>query len=494
MTQTVPTARIRIGNDAPIHPSGGFVLYWMITARRTRYNFGLERAVEHASALKKPLIILEALGVSTPHASDRLHGFVLDGMADNAKKLARRRVLYHPYMELHPGAGRGLLGALAEESCVVVTDWYPAFVVSRRVAEAARRVKVRLEEVDSNGLLPLAASDRFYNRAVDFRRHLQRIVLAGLPTIAQVDPLAGKRLPVLDALPQSILHRWPAMTLRRLQGRAGGLATLPIDHRVTVTALKGGSIAAEQALERFLGQRLQRYEERNQPQVEATSGLSAYLHFGHLSAQEAFIRITAREGWSPGHLGSRATGARAGFWGLTAPAEAWLDQLVTWRELGFNACHIRDDADRYDSLPEWALTTLAVHARDPRPQRYDPDQLAGAATHDPLWNAAQRQLLREGVIHNYLRMLWGKKILQWSEDPESALVVMRELNDRYALDGRDPNSLSGIFWTLGRYDRPWGPERPIFGKVRYMSSKNTARKVRVQDYLRRYAAAEEGSS
>ncbi len=487
---SVPTTRIRLCNDAPLKPSGDYVLYWMTAARRTRYNFALQRAVEHASALNKPLVILEALGLGYPYASDRLHAFILDGMADNARKLARRRVLYHPYVEPLPDAGRGLIRALAERSCVVVTDWYPAFVIPRLVAAAAGQLDVRLEEVDSNGLLPLAAADRYFKRAVDFRRHLQRVVLHGLPQIAAVDPLARKRLPVLRALPSSILKRWPAASPQMLQGKPDQLAKLPMDHSVRPTDLKGGPRAAEQALEVFLRSRLHRYDQRNQPQAEVTSGLSAYLHFGHLSAQEAFARVTSQENWSPERLGSRVSGARAGFWGLSAPAEAWLDQLVTWRELGFNACHMRDDADQYDSLPDWALTTLALHARDPRPQQYDFDQLANAATHDALWNAAQRQLLREGVIHNYLRMLWGKKILQWSTDPQIALTVMLELNDRYALDGRDPNSLSGIFWTLGRYDRAWGPERPIFGKVRYMSSKNTRRKLRVQDYLRRYDDAQ----
>ena len=167
-------------------------------------------------------------------------------------------------------------------------------------------------------------------------------------------------------------------------------------------------------------------------------------------------------------------------------AEAFLDQLVTWRELGFNGCHFRADHGEYGYLPEWARTSLQAHAGDPRPVLYRLEDFAAAATHDPLWNAAQRQLLREGRLHNYLRMLWGKKILEWSDSPQQALAVMIELNNRYALDGRDPNSYSGIAWCLGRYDRPWGPERPILGKIRYMSSANTARKLRVKGYLHRY--------
>jgi deoxyribodipyrimidine photo-lyase len=146
-------------------------------------------------------------------------------------------------------------------------------------------------------------------------------------------------------------------------------------------------------------------------------------------------------------------------------------------------CVFRKDYAQYESLPDWAKATLLTHETDRRPYLYNKDALEDALTHDPVWNAAQRQLLREGRIHNYLRMLWGKKILEWSLSPREAVEVMIEFNNKYALDGRDPNSYSGIFWCLGRYDRPWGPERPIFGKVRYMSSKNTARKLRIQDYL-----------
>jgi deoxyribodipyrimidine photo-lyase len=164
-----------------------------------------------------------------------------------------------------------------------------------------------------------------------------------------------------------------------------------------------------------------------------------------------------------------------------------LDELITWRELGFNLAWQRTDYDRYESLPDWAQSTLAKHARDRRPKLYDLAQFERAETHDPLWNAAQRQLVCEGRIHHYLRMLWGKKILEWSATPQDALAVMIELNNKYALDGRDPNSYSGVFWVLGRYDRAWGPERPIFGKIRYMSSENTTRKLHVAGYLAKYA-------
>ena len=160
---------------------------------------------------------------------------------------------------------------------------------------------------------------------------------------------------------------------------------------------------------------------------------------------------------------------------------------MTWRELGYVFCARRADYASFDSLPEWALATLSAHARDPRPQLYTTAEFQAAATHDPLWNAAQRQLLRQGRIHNYLRMLWGKKILEWSPSPRAALDTLIELNNRFALDGRNPNSYSGLFWTLGRFDRPW-PERAVFGSVRCMTSDSTARKLDVEPYLRRFAA------
>jgi deoxyribodipyrimidine photo-lyase len=474
-------------NAAPVRADGAFVLYWMVAQRRVGWNFALDRALEWVRELGRPLVVLEALDVDYPWASDRLHRFVLDGMADTARRLRGKPVLYYPYVEPTRGAGRGLLRALAAEAAVCVTDDVPAFVLLRLVAAAARRLPVRLEAVDSNGLLPLRAADEAFPTAYSFRRFLQRTLPQHLGERPAADPLARPRLPALRQLPRGVTARWPPASLALLGGDPAALASLPIDHAVPAVGTRGGTAAARRALERFVGERLPRYvEDRHHPDIEGASGLSPYLHFGHLSAHEAFARVAARGRWSPAALIATATGSRADWWGMSAPAEAFLDQLVTWRELGFNMCAHRADHDAFESLPAWALRTLARHARDRRPVRYATDRLTRAETHDPLWNAGQTQLAREGRLHNYIRMLWGKKILEWSERPQDALAVMIELNNKYALDGRDPNSSSGIFWVLGRYDRPWGPERPIFGTVRYMSSENTARKLRVREYLRRY--------
>jgi deoxyribodipyrimidine photo-lyase len=219
-----------------------------------------------------------------------------------------------------------------------------------------------------------------------------------------------------------------------------------------------------------------------------TSGLSPWLHFGHVSVHRLFRDVAAAEGWAPHRLGSGTSGAKEGWWGMSPAAEAFLDELVTWRELGFNMCSHAADYDRFEALPDWARRTMAEHADDPRPHRYDLATLEAARTHDPLWNAAQRELVAEGRMHNYMRMLWGKKVYEWSRSGAEALETLIHLNNKYAVDGRDPNSYAGICWVLGRYDRAWGPERPIFGKLRYMSSENTRRKLHLDRYLARHGA------
>jgi len=482
----VPEIRVRARNTAPLRPGGDFVLYWMIAYRRLSWNFALDRTVELARQLKRPLVIFEALRCDYPWASDRIHRFVLDGMAEHARVLADSPVLYFPYIEPKPAAGKGLLAALAKRACAVVTDDFPEFFLPRMIESAAPKLTVRLEVVDSNGLLPLRAATAPYPTAFAFRRFLQKQLPAYLGDLPAADPLGKLKLPRLVALPPEITKRWPLIDIAVLE-KPDSLAAWPIDHRVTPAAIRGGDTTARTTLRRFLSERLADYADlRNEPDQEATSGLSPYLHFGHISSHEIFHELMKQENWSDRKLALRPSGSGEGWWGVRPPAEAFLDQLVTWREVGFNAAAHLKAHDTYESLPEWARRTLARHARDERTNVYTLRDFAGACTHDPLWNAAQRQLVREGRLHNYVRMLWGKKILEWSRAPQDALEIMIELNNRYALDGRDPNSYSGIFWCLGRYDRPWGPERPVFGTVRYMSSENTARKFSVKGYLQEY--------
>ncbi|MCB9558046.1 MAG: deoxyribodipyrimidine photolyase [Deltaproteobacteria bacterium] len=455
----------------------------MIAARRTRYSFALQHAVQRASELNCGLVVLEALRCDYPWASDRFHGFVVDGMRDNARALAPTGARYLPYLEPEPKAARGLIAALARHAALVVTDDFPCFFLPRMVAAAARQLDVRLEQVDGNGLYPLRATERLFTTAASFRRHLQKELLPHLVAFPAADPLAGVALAQCQ-LPAEIAARWPAADL----AQRDLLSRLPIDHRVARCAMPGGANAATQRLRAFVESRLADYPEaRNHPDLDGQSGLSPYLHFGHLSAHEVFNEVMDHVGWSLDRISPKASGSRNGWWGASPAAEALIDQLVTWRELGFNRCAHDENYAAYEALPPWALQTLAKHRDDPRPRLYDRAAFEHAQTADPLWNAAQRQLRQEGSIHNYLRMLWGKKILHWSPSPQDALATMIELNNKYALDGRNPNSYGGIFWVLGRFDRAWGPERAVFGKVRYMSSENTARKIKLKRYLERFA-------
>jgi deoxyribodipyrimidine photo-lyase len=404
-------------------------------------------------------------------------------------------VTYFPYVEPSPGAGRGLLETLARSACVVVTDEFPCFFLPRIVSAAATRLDVCLEVVDSNGLIPLAAPDHAFTTAASFRRFVQRTLPAHLNAAPRARPLEHVELDALPVLPHDVTSRWTAASGALLGNAASAVKTLAIDHEVAPVPMRGGAHAAQKALETFVADRLPRYGDlHNEPEAAITSRLSPYLHFGHLAAHQVFDRVMRQEGWSKRRIaGKPANGAREGWWGTSPSTEHFLDQLIVWRELGYNMSAKRpDDYDQYASLPTWAQDTLRAHRRDSRPNLYDLATLERGATHDRLWNAAQGQLLREGWFHNYMRMLWGKKILEWSRTPQDALERMIRMMNRWSLDGRDPNSYSGYFWTLGRYDRPW-PERPIFGSVRSMSSSNTARKIAVRKYIATFAPSLTGA-
>lgn len=482
----VPELRVRRLNDELVRANGEYVLYWMIANRRCSSNYSLQRAADWARTLQRPLLILEALRVDYPWASDRLHRFVLQGMADNQAAL-QHVAAYYPYLEREPGEGRGLMAALAARACLVVTDDFPCFFLPRMLRAVARRLDVQLEAVDSNGLLPLRAANQVFPLAHSFRRFLHKALPPHLAQFPLPNPLAEAPLPLLGELPVAITQRWAPVAVVNLHRHAEWVAELPLDHSVGLSPLVGGHLAAQRRLRQFVDQQLDQYGElRNHPDDDASSGLSPYLHFGHIGAHQVFQEVMSHDSWQIRQLSTQPTGSREGWWGASPSVESFLDEFVTWRELGYNLSWQSDQYDKYESLPDWARLTLNEHARDPRPTVYGLPELAAAETHDELWNAAQRQLLREGRMHNYLRMLWGKKILEWSASPQQALAHLIELNNRYALDGRNPNSYSGIFWVLGRYDRAWGPERPIFGKIRYMSSENTARKLRIRRYLAIY--------
>ncbi|MBN2295426.1 MAG: deoxyribodipyrimidine photolyase [Pirellulales bacterium] len=460
----------------------------MTAARRTTWNFALERAVALAQEFHKPLFIVETLNSEQRWCSDRHHAFVLSGMADNKKFCEARDLRYYPFVESQRGETMELIEALAAHSCALVADDFPVKPFTQDATHVAQRIGVSMERVDSNGLLPMRATDRPFPTAYSFRRFLQKTLPDHLLNLPKAKPLARIKLPRLRGLPAEIRRNWPPTPSKLLSADTSALSRLPIDHNVVPARLVGGPSAAGKLLKQFLRRKLAAYpESRNHPDADGTSGLSPYLHLGHISAHEIFVELAKMQKWSPTDLSEKATGKREGWWGMSQASETFLDQLVTWRELGFNMCFNAKDYDKFDSLSDWAKKTLAEHESDRREYIYSSEELEQGRTHDRIWNAAQTQLVREGMLHNYMRMLWGKKILQWSAGPAEALETMIELNNKYALDGQDPNSYSGIFWILGRYDRPWGPERPIFGKIRYMSSDNTARKLKLHQYLDSFA-------
>jgi len=491
MINTIPPIRISFCNNNPLNQEGDFVLYWMIANRRIDYNYSLQRAVEWSIKLKKPLVIFEALRINYPWASQRFHKFVIDGMKDNANAVeadGNKGVLYYPYLEPKHGDQVGLLESLAKKACVVITDDFPSFFIPAMIRLVSNQILVRFEKVDSNGILPLMATDRVFTTAFSFRAFLHNNLKEYLNDFPDQNPLSGIDLPKIKDLPKTITDKWPsAVPILRSKGDKF-LKALKIDHTVKESFIEGGAKAAKKEMALFLKYNLLQYKELgNDPDENVRSGLSPYLHFGHISSHYVFKQLVKQEGWNPTHLSAKGGGKREGWWNMSPGAEAFLDQLITWREVGYNMCSKRLDYDRFESLPSWAKDTLKKHTSDNRPYVYTLDEFQSCKTHDSLWNAAQNQLNNEGRIHNYLRMLWGKKILEWCETPQQALKIMIELNNKYALDGRNPNSYSGIFWVLGRYDRPWGPERPIFGSIRFMSSVNTHKKLNLRKYLEKYS-------
>ena len=354
-------------------------------------------------------------------------------------------------------------------------------------AEAKGSIQTTYELVDSNGLLPIRIAEKEYVRAHDFRRFMHKNIEDFLVEVPEKDPLEYLNLKFDEKLLEPIFKKYELVDFNKVNTQ-DFLKNLNVDKSVEVSDVVGGYNAAKSRLELFAKKGFNDYSKlRSHPSEDASSQLSPYFHFGHISTYEVFEKIISNESWSVENIDPNFVGRREGWWGGSANLESFFDELITWRELGYHTCVKRANYDQYQSLPDWAIKTLDDHANDEREYIYDLSEFTNANTHDEIWNAAQNQLKTEGRIHNYLRMLWGKKILEWTPNPQIALSYLIDLNDRFALDGRDPNSYSGVFWILGRYDRAWGPERPIYGKIRYMTSKSTATKFNLKPYLEKWS-------
>jgi deoxyribodipyrimidine photo-lyase len=410
-------------------------------------------------------------------------------MCDNAAYAAQKKVAYLPYIEPKKGAGRGLLAALGEQACVIIGDDFPASWLATMVPKVLAKLPCAAEMVDGNGILPLALSEKASPTAYVFRRFFQKNAAPFLSDFPVADPLNSLAQQTTAPLPRAWGKTWKATNLTGFSP-----ADYAINHDVAVVETVGGTQAAEKILRQFITHQLARYHtDRSMVDDGAASGLSPYLHFGHLGVHQVVAQVLSQEQWVPAQLAHSASGKREGWWGLSAGSEVFLDELIIWREVGFHYCRHRPAHETFADLPGWAQESLELHASDKRDYVYTLKQFAHGKTHDSLWNAAQNELRLSGKMHNYLRMLWGKKIIEWTAHPRDALHIMTELNNRYALDGRDPNSSTGISWCLGRFDRPWAPQRPIFGCIRYMSSASTLKKIALKKYLARWQNPEQSS-
>ncbi len=438
-------------------PSGDFVLYWMQVTHRAHDNQALNYAVEQANALGVPVVVYHGLRHDYPWANDRLHTFILEGVRDLVAAFAARGIAYGFHLDRRtpddPGEHASPLVSLAERSRLVVTDWFPTFIMPRQLKRLRERVTVPVVAVDSACVVPARLLEKPYSAARWIRGDL-------------MDGLDHWLRPVGDTEPahRTTAVTWPFDPVVPVDDIAPLVAGCAIDHTVPpARGWTGGPGAARRRLDWWVANGLPRYLERNDPNLDVTSKLSPHLHFGHCSPQE--VLLAARE---------------------AGPDEAWqkfLDEMLTWRELAFNFCRFEPKHRTLAAIPEWARAELAEHQSDPRGAIYSDAELERGETDDELWNACQRAYLRDGWMHNYLRMLWGKSVIGWTEDAGRALRILEHLNNKYALDGRDPNSYGGILWCFGRFDRPFF-RRPVFGTVRYMSTNAARKKFDVAAYLK----------
>lgn len=450
-TTEIQAERIRPLNEKGVR-DGDYVLYWLQQAQRAEYNHALEYAAQKANELGRPLLVVFGLMDDYPSANARHYAFMLEGLRDVAESLEARGIKF----VVQKGSPDEVALRLGENASMIVSDGAylrPEWSWRQRVAEEAGCHVVRVE---SNVVVPveLASGKREVAARTlrpKIRRHLDEFLVELLPTEIEQDSLG---LEVEDMVDLSDIDAvLDAMDIDK--------SVEPLRHLYT-----GGLTAAKEKFEEFVENRLGQYAgHRDQPQTSYVSHMSKYLHYGHISP--VYLALRVRE--------------------ASAPEEdiaTYLEELIVRRELTINFCFYTPDYDSFSCIPDWARETLEVHARDEREHLYDREQLEGAETHDPYWNAAMREAIHTGYVHNHMRMYWGKKILEWSATPEEAHETTIYLMDKYFLDGRDANTYANIAWVYGQHDRGFA-ERPVFGKVRYMSAGGLERKTRPEEYVRK---------
>ncbi|WP_320170792.1 deoxyribodipyrimidine photo-lyase [Maridesulfovibrio sp.] len=427
----------------------GPVVYWMSREQRVRDNWGLLHA-RFAAGESRQLAVVFCLMKSYPGAALRHYDFMLRGLEEVESSLAELGI---PFL-LRTGNPESEIPALAGEigAGLIVTDFDPLRIKRQWQGRIAKQLEISLLEVDGHNVVPARfVSDKREYAARTFRPKVQKLLPEFLTDFPDLLPMRGESLPIART-------DWGAAR-----------DYIDVDRGVGPVSLVPGESAARNRLEGFISKQLSYYaEQRNDPNADAVSGLSPYFHFGQLAPQRAAFEVAHS--------------------GVGMNQEAYLEELVVRRELSDNFCLHSPAYDSLEAAPEWALKTLGECTGDSRSYVYSQDEFERAATHSALWNAAQNQLLRSGSMHGYMRMYWAKKVLEWSASPEAALDTVNMLNDRYALDGRDPNGYVGALWSIaGLHDRPW-KKRPVFGSVRYMNEKGCRRKFDVDRYIERWGA------
>ena len=450
----VAPERIAILNDRPVQ-KGSWVLYWMQQSQRAHDNPALETAIQHANRLDLPVRVVFALTDRYPEANLRHYRFMLEGLAETRQQLTRRRI----GLQVVQGEPIDALRPFFDQSALLVCD-----VGYTRHQRAWRRTiaqacPCKVVAVEGDVVVPVGTvSSKAEYAARTIRPKLHKRQVRFLVPCPRYRPKHG-----------SVDFSGDGLDLDDIDAV---LDDLDLDHSVTAVSsfFKGGPKEAKKRLRRFISRKLSDYaNKRNQPQLDAISQMSPYLHFGQISP--VFLALEVANASS----------------GSTDDREAYLEELIVRRELAANFTYYTPDYDRYSCLPGWARKSLQEHADDRRPHRYDRNTLEAGRTHDPYWNAAMMEMRVTGFMHNYMRMYWGKKILEWLPSPQKAYETALSLNNKYFLDGRDPNSFAGVGWIFGLHDRAWF-EREIFGKVRYMAASGLERKCDIQAYVEKIAA------
>jgi deoxyribodipyrimidine photo-lyase len=443
-------------NDKPVNSSGRYLLYWMQMYKRVENNHALTWAVRKANELKLPVVVYEGLKYYYPWASDRLHTFVLEGVEEKRREFERLGIRYIFYLQKDAASPKNTVARLAKDAALIVTDDFPCFIIPEHNRRIATRADIAVHAVDSNGIIPMSRFDKEEYAAYTIRPKINKLLPNYLKSF--VDETIERPSTNID-LDADFETFATSETIPKL------VSECDIDHSVKASQFyHGGTANARRRLKKFVQEILPDYEQtRNKPEHDGSSRLSPYLHFGFISPPEIALAAT------------KADAAQES-------KDAFLEELIVRRELSFNLCYRNQNYDSLAAVPAWVQETMREHIDDKRQFVYSLEELENAATHDELWNAAQREMVATGEMHNYVRMLWGKNVIAWTPTYEIAFETLVHLNNKYCLDGRDPNSYAGILWCFGKHDRPWF-EREVFGKIRYMASHSTGKKFNSKKYV-----------